>query len=203
MHTVPQSVIQKCIDEYESFSSYSKDYMNIASPSQEIRDLITQYATKATGQKLVCNSGNYYKHDFPYLPHTDYECNKNNTLNITIPLWVDSEDDVRLLVFDQIYEGAWPVCWMLHHPLYTLSGAIALPGCPNDYPLLNKTDEPIPDDLYRFVNIYEKDHFFGLSGTAHKYKPGNMLIFNNQAVHCTSKFNGWKMGISLRFAVEI
>jgi hypothetical protein len=46
--------------------------------------------------------------------------------------------------------------------------------------------------------------FFGLTGHALNYKPGNLLIFNSKYIHATGKMLAkHKIGLSLKFKGKI
>lgn len=196
---IPLSLIEEAIEEYHSLVA-DNTVMNISHPSHKIITKLLPYIKQAAGKDNIMHAGgNYYKHNFPYLPHTDYEGEKGNTINVVIPLWKDVEVEPFLVVFDQIYHGYFPVTWMMHHPVYTLSYHTALKGTPSEYNLEGTTDEPIDNELYQHVTHFHKNHLHGLTGNAYAFEPGSCIVFDNRQVHCTSNFKGEKLGLSLRF----
>jgi hypothetical protein len=77
---------------------------------------------------------------------------------------------------------------------------IGVKGYPREYPITNKTGTQIDETFYnQHLSHYPKHGLSELSGTAYPFEPGSMIIFNNKRIHCTSKMNGEKLGISLRF----
>ena len=195
-----QDLINEAIIEYNSFTEYSTTVMNMAHPSDEIVLKFLPYIKKACRKENIKHAGgNYYKHSFPYLPHTDYEKKLDNTINVVIPLWYDCEIEPYLIVFDQVYNGFYPVTWMMNNPVYTLFGHTAVLGYPQQYNLTNDTNALIDENLYEYIKMYPKEMLNGLSGKAYKFEPGNIIVFDNRQVHCTSNYTGTKLGLSLRF----
>lgn len=196
---IPQNLITLCHDEYNSLTS-DDTVMAKAHPSEGILEFLHAYIEEAAGERLIHKSGNYYKHSFPYLPHTDFEFDKDNTINAVIPIWTESE--AHLIVFDQKYQGKYPVTWMMHHPVYNLHNHTALLGCPYDYNVEGLTKENIPNELYeKYLYNYPRESLIGLTGAAHEFKPGECIVFDNRRIHCTSNFKGTKLGLSLRYKI--
>ena len=196
---IPMLLVEEAIAEYKSFDEYQTDLMKKAMPSTKVANLFTPYVEEVWGKKIELAGGNYYEHSFPYLPHTDYNVLKDNIINAVIPLMYECEVDPYLVVFDQIYRGSYPVTWMMHWPMTTLHENIALYGPPHKYCLDNLTDRPIDNDLYKYIDMYPKELLYGLSGAVHKFEPGNLIVFDNRKIHCTSNYKGTKLGLSLRF----
>jgi hypothetical protein len=71
----------------------------------------------------------------------------------------------------------------------------------------NKVKNMLPVTVFikyeykQYLNHYPKECYYGLSGNAFPFEPGSMIIFDNRHIHCTSKMNGIKLGISLRYSV--
>ena len=108
-------------------------------------------------------------------------------------------DQASLIVFDQEWEQD-SVTWCMQHRVMYFSTNIGIKGFPYEYPITNKTGKSIDEILYNeYLSHYPKHGLSELSGTAYSFEPGSMIIFNNKKIHCTSKMNGEKLGISLRF----
>ncbi len=193
---IPLNIIKLCHDEYNRLTK-DDTVMAKAHPSEEIVELLLPYIEEHSGKKLIHRGGNYYKHSFPYLPHTDYEEVNDNIINAVIPIWSDCE--AHLIVFDQAYKGKYPVTWMMHHPVFNLNNHVALLGSPHKYNVDGLTDEPIDPVLYEYIDLYPKETLHGLTGSVHEFKGGDCIVFDNRRIHCTSNFNGSKLGLSLRF----
>lgn len=195
---IPLKLVDLCYDEYQTIAR-DDTVMAKAQPSDSILDFLHPYIEEAAGEALIHRGGNYYKHSFPYLPHTDFEADKDNTINAVIPL--RSESQAHLIIFDQMYKGRYPVTWMMHHPVYNLDHHTALLGSPYQYNVEGCTEEDIDEDLYEYIDLYPKETLHGLTGSVHRFEPGECIVFDNRRIHCTSKFEGSKCGLSLRYKV--
>jgi hypothetical protein len=195
---IPQIVIDEVIKDYNSRSDYQTSTMNKADPGLSL-SLVLPYCEKALGTDLEFKSGNFYKHTQPYLPHTDYRVSQGNEINVVIPLEYSGQQ-ASLVVFDQ----AWyvdSVTWCLTHDIIHFEVNTGVPGRPCDHwQLVNHTYKPIDKKFHKkYLSHYPIDCYFGLSGEAFLFQPTSMIVFDNRLVHCTSKFKGQKLGLSLRF----
>ena len=194
------TVINTLIEYYRAGGSYDTATMNKLSIG-EMEKLITPVIETITNEELSYANGNFYEHSYPYLPHTDYQPQHDNTLNVVIPLQYTSALP-NLVVFDQRWEQS-SVTWCMHHPVMYFSVNIGIKGCPHEYPSVkNLTGKDIPDDLARHLVHYPKHCLFGLSGTAYPFTIGSAILFDNRKIHCTSYFTGVKLGVSLRYKVH-
>ena len=192
-------IIKKCVDDYYSNSTFETDTMNKAD-TKNVLDLFTPMIENMLGKKLMYTGGNYYRHDKPYLPHTDYKTYENNTLNVVIPLSY-SNSQPSLIIFDQKWELD-SITWCMHFPVQYFRYNIGVKGCPAEYPVIGLTNQEINNELYvNYLNHYPKELLRGLSGTAFPFTIGSMIIFDNKYIHCTSKLDGEKLGITLRFKI--
>ena len=198
-NVIDQSMIKRCIDDYYSNSTFETDTMNKAD-TKNVLVLLTPMIENMLGKKLMYTGGNYYRHNTPYLPHTDYKTYENNTLNVVIPLsYTNSQPS--LIIFDQKWELD-SVTWCMHLPVQYFRYNIGVKGCPAEYPVVGLTNKEIDNDLYiNYLNHYPKQLLRGLSGTVFPFEVGSMLVFDNRYIHCTSKLDGEKLGISLRFKI--
>jgi hypothetical protein len=90
----------------------------------------------------------------------------------------------------------------MHLPVQYFRYNIGVKGCPAEYPVVGLTNKEIDNDLYiNYLNHYPKQLLRGLSGTVFPFEVGSMLVFDNRYIHCTSKLDGEKLGISLRFKI--
>jgi hypothetical protein len=194
---LPPELINGIISDYNSRKTYDTDTMNKASPGDSLT-AIQGILEETLGRKLEYVTGNFYKHTIPYLPHTDFKTYEQNYLNIVIPLSY-SGDQASLVVFDQTWEQD-SVTWCMHYPVQYFTYNTGVKGCPYEYPVNDLTGTDIDDVLYKnHLLHYPKKCLFGLSGAAYTFKPGSIIVFDNRHIHCTSKMNGEKLGISLRF----
>ena len=72
-----------------------------------------------------------------------------------------------------------------------------------NYPALsnitNKTGKPIEDYLAGELDMYPKEMLHSLSGKAHSFRPGNIIMFDGARIHATGKLDGPKLGLTLRY----
>jgi len=198
---IPKERIHKHISEYNRSNTRHPGIMNTADPGVYMNaydDLISSHLRK----KVTAISGNYYKHSIPYLPHTDWKSHLANVYNAVIPLHY-TQDQPRFIIFDQIWKYE-SVTWAMGFDVKMLGNKVgvntAVIGCPNDYDVKNLINKPIDDRLYEEnLSHYTKEMCYGLSGTVTHFEPGDIILFNNQNIHCTSTFSGEKLGLSLRF----
>ena len=161
--------------------------------------------SKALGKRVKGVSGNYYEHVLPYYPHTDYNSKFDNVYNAAIPL-ILPETPVGLVVFDQRWEND-SALWTMEHSKKFISEFVSSTvdlkeGKPNDYDITNKTNKEIDDALYNnYLHHYRKEDLYGLSGSFFSYEIGDILVFDNKNIHCTSYFEGKKLGLSIRFKI--
>lgn len=189
--------ISRLIDDYNSRKTYDTSTMNKTNPGESLT-VIQEAIENTLGRKLEYVTGNFYKHTVPYLPHTDFKTYEKNYLNIVIPLSY-SGDQASLVIFDQTWELD-SVTWCMQYPVQYFTYNTGVKGCPHEYPVKNLTGKGIDDNLYNaHLSHYPKHCLFGLSGNAYSFEPGSIIAFDNRHIHCTSKMNGEKIGISLRF----
>jgi len=195
-NVISKDILDYCIKDYYSRDSYSDPIMNKTSPGNSL-PMLHAICEQVFGRKLVYITGNFYKHTQPYLPHTDYKTYLGNSINVVIPLtYTDSAPS--LVIFDQTWEQD-SVTWCMDHPVHYFEFNTGVKGCPYEYPVKNLTGKYISQELYQYINHYKHESLFGLSGVAYSFEPGNIIVFDNRKIHCTSKFTGEKLGLSLRF----
>ena len=196
-NVIDSELLPILINDYHSRKIYDTNTMNKASPGNSLL-AIQEILENTLGRKLEFVTGNFYKHTTPYLPHTDFKTYEQNYLNIVIPLLYSGEQ-ASLVVFDQTWSQD-SVTWCMHHSVQHFTYNTGVKGCPYEYPVNGLTGTSIDDELYQpYLSHYPKHCLFGLSGKAYSFEPGSIIVFDNRHIHCTSKMNGEKLGISLRF----
>lgn len=197
-NTVDQSIINNCIADYESRLTYDTTTMNKSGPGDSLAPL-TELIEHTFNKKLKYCSGNFYKHNKPYLPHTDFKSYQDNTINVVVPLWHNSTNIPHLVIFDQVWEQD-SITWCMDYPVQYFSTNIGVKGSPSEYPVTSLTGTEIDQSLHiDHLSHYSKRSLSGLSGLAHPFEIGSLIMFDNRRIHCTSYFVGEKLGISLRF----
>ena len=198
---VSDYLIQECLTFYKTRSEYDTELMKMCNPGHFV-PVFTALAEHLMGKKLTYLAGNFYCHSMPYLPHTDYRVSYAKSLNLVIPLELNA-DSAGLVVFDQQYKKD-SVTWCLDRPLIEFKLNTGIQGRPFDTPgVSNLTYVDICDSFYsKHLSHYSKFNYFGLSGSYFDFLPGNIMIFDNTYIHCTSNFLGEKTGLTLRFSYE-
>lgn len=198
-NAVSDEILDTLVDHYVTAGSYDTESMNKL-PANSVEHLVTPIIAAIANRELTYVGGNFYKHTVPYLPHTDYQPQDNNTLNVVIPMQY-TESLPNLIVFDQTWEQS-PVTWSMHHKVQSFTVNIGVKGCPYEYnSIKNLTGKEIDHTLFKYLTHYPKLCLFGLSGSAYPFVPGSVILFDNRKIHCTSSFTGIKLGLSLRYRI--
>jgi hypothetical protein len=163
-----------------------------------LRDSIKEYVD------VDSNIGdNIYKHSYPYYPHLDID-DSYPSVNFLIPLFVADNKPQHFVIFDQFVENTKSKTWL---------GNLELDGefvknikdkfIHTDPDVKNCTGVDIDNVFYKDYLEHagrDKQLFFGCSGVAVEYKPGNAIMFDSKHIHCTGKMIAdYKIGLSLRF----
>lgn len=147
---------------------------------------------------------NIYKHKYPYFPHVDV-CDQYPSVNVVIPLYIHKNKPQSFVIFDQYVTMNKPRTWMGSYDFSTKDFEKNKKSkfIHEDNDIKNLTGLPIDDTFYQKyldVDYFTPDLFFGLTGNAVDYKPGNLIIFDSKYVHCTGKMQAeYKIGLTLRF----
>ncbi len=198
---IPEQRILRHINEFNNSDKRHPGTMNTADPGKYMHaydDLISEVLKT----KVTAVSGNYYKHDIPYMPHTDYKSHLGNCVNAVIPLSY-TKNQPRFIIFDQMWKYE-SVTWCMHYDVKVFGRYCGVntgvKGCPHEYDVEYLTNKEIDDNLYNdHLSHLKKEDLFGMSGTVTYFEPRDIILFNNQNIHCTSSINGVKLGLSLRF----
>lgn len=155
----------------------------------------------------TCCGDNIYKHSFAYFPHTDTDRNYD-TINVLIPLFVEGDNYQPFVIFDQWCNDNQPRTWMLNDTDTDFYKNKSIrTSIHNDITVQGCTKHEIDDNFYTTYlenNFRPKELFFGLTGNALDYKPGNLIIFNSNYIHATGKMLAkYKIGLSLKFKGKI
>ena len=110
-----------------------------------------------------------------------------------------TEGTGRLVIFDQEWHEDSKT-WMMIHPVKHYDVNTALPGCPFDYPITNKTDDKIDEFFYKaHLTQFPVWCWQNLSGKTYRFEENSIIIFDNKRIHCTNNFTGSKTGLTLRY----
>jgi len=153
-----------------------------------------------------------YAHTQPIPLHVD-RYKKNAVYNLCVPLYKTTEQEQRLLVFDQQFTSHG-MSWRLgsiehekHKPAgyYDQSTSDAdndhLPSevlidvRPADTPGVSAiTDQPLPDSIQKLLPYGNQNFYYGLTGIAWHWRPGAALLFKSSQIHGTAVQSAFKIG---------
>lgn len=203
---IKKEQIQKILELFETHAHIRETRMGmdkLKSPwiYDEIRELepvIGQYVDTS-----VNIGDNVYKHSFPYYPHVDID-ERYPCVNVLIPLYVSDNMKQDFVIFDQYVKEPIPKTWIGNQKFTgTFEKNTIGEFIHNDTNVEGSTNNKIDEEFYKQYLEHEyrdRDLFYGCSGTAVDYAPGNMILWDSKHIHCTGKMNAkFKIGLSLRF----
>ncbi len=202
-NVIDAGLIDKLHAYYNSVGVYRSETMKKADPGPALRWIEPLLRSLEPSIDSFIG-GNFYKHKHPYNPHTDHqkqwEC---STVNFVIPIWFTGSQP-HLVVFDQQYNDTttWTMEKPVAHGIYSTSTNGQLAGAPGTYSIHNNTQKDIDHQLWEEFLPSPQQYYFGLSGKSYSFTPGDIIMFDNKNIHCTSKFNGEKLGLSLRYTIK-
>ena len=153
------------------------------------------------------SGGNIYKHSNLYSLHVGSD-EPTQMINVNIPIHLEVEEPQQhFIVFDQWTDNGFGQTWYGDRPdlnNYDFDRNKKVPTSPyNDPRVYDCTEDPIDPEFYKKYlefDMHKPELFHGLTGTAYEWKPGNMVVFNSNNLHCTGKLIGpWKMGLLINF----
>lgn len=193
----PSGISLDTIDQlkniYYSAECYETDNMKKLAGSKEAKQILKQEKNIDVDRITVCH---FYKHSHPYYPHTDFHTDEKE--NIVIPLEVINGLNPYLIIFNQWFNGDGRT-WTFRENL-DFKYNKPLKGRPYDFDIHDKTEEDIPDSIYKYLNHQPKKYWFGLSGSAYEFKVGSFIQFDSKKIHATSKLLcESKLGLTIRY----
>ena len=188
------------LDIYRSHESYDTEEMKKAPVCDKTMNIVEERIRQLIGTDYVYVSGNYYSHEKPFYPHTDFQKEWKESINMVIPLENNTEGkNGKLVIFDQLWEDDSKT-WMMIHPVKEYAVNKALPGCPFDYSITNHTNEKMSLLFWEtHLKHFPSWCWQGLSGSTYNYEENSIIIFDNKRIHCTNNFKGNKTGLTLRY----
>tara|TARA_B110000211_G_C13915418_1_gene480268 strand:- start:95 stop:784 length:690 start_codon:yes stop_codon:yes gene_type:complete len=183
------------------------DVIKINSPWSHLHEILdpifSKYFKTNKGQ-----GGNIYKHTNLYSLHVDSD-EPWQMINVNIPIHLEVEEpSQQLIVFDQWTDNGFGQTWygarkdIKKHGDFDRNHKIAMTPW-EDERVYDCVDKPIDEDFYsKYLefNNHTPELFYGLTGTAYDFVPGNMVVFNSNNIHSTGKLIGpWKMGLLIQF----
>jgi hypothetical protein len=172
---------------------------------EKVRELLEKPLTFLGINLSRCYGENFFLHDYEFLIHTDFREKDGESLNVLIPIWQKVPGEQHFVVFDQRWEEEGRTWAWTSQKNY--SPNIGLPGRPFDYKkVVGLTDQPIDEELFNHLSDIPhmpREYFFGLTGKALKWKPGQIHCFDSKQLHCTAKLKvEEKLGLLLRFPLD-
>lgn len=202
---IPIHIIHTLLDFFETNTHLYRDTMGmtkISNPWQYVDHILNPILSAYidTSKNL---GDNFYKHSFPYFPHID-SCGNPNSYNVLIPLKLSDPVDQKFVIFDQYCTDYTGATWIgnIWKPKGNFESNKKREFPSLDPDVVGCTDKPIDPTLYDILkyDFRNEEMFYGLTGTAYDYSPGDILIFPSNQIHCTGKIEcKWKIGLSLRF----
>ena len=183
------------------------DVVKINKPWKHLHEvldpILSKYFKTNKGQ-----GGNIYKHKNLYSLHVDSD-EPWQLMNVNIPIHLEVDNPKqKLIIFDQYTENGFGQTWYGKRKDIKKNGNFdfnkKVPLTPyEDDKVYDCIDQPIDTKFYSdyldFAN-HTPELFYGLTGTAYDFTPGNMIVFNSNNIHSTGKLIGpWKMGLLIQF----
>lgn len=152
--------------------------------------------------------GNIYKHKNLYTIHVDSD-EPYQMINCLIPVHVTNENvEQYFIVFDQWVDNGFGQTWYGNRAKspnetdFDRNKKLWMTPFDDDR-VYDKTNDDIDPSFYEDYLAFD-DHkplyFKGLTGKAYVYRPGDLILFNSNQLHCTGKLVGpWKMGVLINF----
>ena len=182
---------------------FTNDMLKIRKPWQGITEELLEPILSNIIDTTNSLGDNYFYHKFSYLPHTDYQ--EKESYNVLIPLDIENKiDEQFFVVFDQMFlHNGRTFCGNLEMEEF-VSNKLYRGHIKTE----DATDITNKSMSTKFYNTYldnsypmcHQDLFWGLTGNAFEWIPGNIIVFDSRHIHCTGKMNcDAKLGLTLRF----
>lgn len=152
------------------------------------------------------SGGNIYKHTNLYDLHVDSH-EPIQMINALVPLYVHNPKfQQKFVVFDQSVENGQGITWLPSKESerfeLDFNKTVIIPTR-EDNRIHDKTDKNIDEDFYKKY-LHDSDrtleYFYGLSGHAYDFTPGDLILFNSNFLHCTGPLAGdYKIGMHINF----
>lgn len=192
--------VSKLIEIYIGANSYISDSMKKLTSKnhnmEEVYEILRESDIIDVDRIAVCH---FYCHDSPYYPHTDFHSKEKE--NLVLPLKVIDGPNPYLVVFDQYYNGDGRT-WTFNKNLdFDFNKSAKCRPCDFGKDIHGLLEQDISEDLYNYLNHFPKKYWYGLSGTAYEFKPGNAIQFDSKKIHSTSRmFCKEKLGLTIRYS---
>jgi hypothetical protein len=198
-----KDLIERLHRYYDSIGVYRTPVMRKADPGKALEWVEPILRKHYPIKKFL--GGNFYKHEVPYHPHVDHLPEWPLSVNFVIPIHVEGSN-VDMVVFDQRWHMK-PITWSMVQKVnefFRNGFAVTMPeqGIPGTQEIEGHTGKNIDRAFWERHLDHPHAYYYGLSGKAFPYVPGSLIMFETKHIHCTGKFNGLKLGLTLRYSVE-
>ena len=199
-----KKLIDALHEYYNSIGTYRSPVMQKADPGKAL-GWVEPILRKHYPNIKKFLGGNFYKHKTPYHPHVDHQLHWPLSVNFVIPIFVEGPP-VDFIVFDQRWHMS-PITWSMVQKVnefFRNGFTITRPeqGIPGTSEIEGHTNKHIDYQFWEKHLDHPHEYYYGLSGKAFPYVPGSVMMFETKHIHCTGKFNGLKLGLTLRYSVE-
>lgn len=204
LNVFDDQLIKRLHQYYDSIGVYRSPVMQKADPGKAL-EWVEPIIRKHYPNIKKFLGGNFYKHKTPYHPHVDHQLHWPLSVNFVIPIFVEGPP-VDFIVFDQRWHMS-PITWSMVQKVnefFRNGFSITRPeqGIPGTSEIEGHTNTHIDEEFWKNHLDHPHEYYFGLSGKAFPYVPGSVMMFETKHIHCTGKFNGLKLGLTLRYSVE-
>lgn len=213
MHKIIENFLDQKLQEYllgifnreRHYNTQSMEKASMPLQDLEFVGCINEIIRSITGtQNYVIVGDNFYRHAISYFPHCD-AIEDSAWMNIVVPLSLeDSRAQQKFIVFDQTWTGQ-NATWTGNLKLegdFSSNKKISLRPCDSNF-LQQRTKYDLPMDIWQHIDnkYFNRDYFYGLSGTAYNWTPGNIIMFDSRHIHATGQMQcKFKTGLSIRIA---
>jgi len=199
-----EELLLKMQHYYESIGTYRSPVMNKADPGKALGwvDPIIRSHFPRTDKFL---GGNFYRHEKPYHPHVDHLPHWPLAVNFVIPIY-QLGPPVDFIVFDQRWHMS-PITWSMVQKkaeFFRNGFSMNLPeqGIPGSCEIEFHTQKDIDHNFWKNHLDHPHKYYFGLSGKAFPFMPKSLIMFETKHIHCTGRFKGNKLGLTLRYSIK-
>lgn len=181
--------------------------IKINHPWRHLKDVLAPVLNKYF-KTINGQGGNIYKHTNVYTTHVDSDA-PHQMINCLIPIYTPPSDEQQyFVIFDQWVDNGFGQTWYGDREDIGNNGNFdfnkKIPVTPyNDPRVYDKSDSDINEEFYKKYldcSSHKPAYFKGLTGTAYKFTPGNLILFNSNQLHTTGRLvSDFKMGLLINF----
>ena len=197
---IPENLVSNLKQTFDTTSGHISETMDKRTNIEQYKSVRDVVEYLGYDPKNIYGD-NFYRHPYPYFPHSDApEEEPEYYLHIVVPIEKSYTDDQYFVVFDQMSRIGRAT--YIGHTTYELNFEVnkTIRGdIPSDF-VTDFADNGIDDNFHESYLPYPLEWYNGLSGNALPWKPGSVIIFPSNRIHCTGKMpeDVEKIGVSIR-----